>query len=152
MLSPSREIKTVKHRLQETVCILKLGQESATDCPPPPPPPPRSPLPSPQEIATIINCAVTRNMQVNLIMKSQSFYLSSYFWSIFPLGRRKFYWVNLKKQFGMGMRNIRWGDQTFPLGRIPLGLLHRGVEIIAQPRWKSLTSTLILCRDKFRIN
>ena len=27
----------------------------------------------------------------------------------------------------MGLKNIRWGVQTFPLGRISLGLLHRGV-------------------------
>ena len=32
MFSVSRETETVKHRFQELLCILKLGQESATDC------------------------------------------------------------------------------------------------------------------------
>ena len=29
--------------------------------------------------------------------------------------------------WGTGLKNIRWEDQTFPLGRISLGLLHRSV-------------------------
>ena len=28
---------------------------------------------------------------------------------------------------GNGIENIRWGDQTFPMGRISLSLLHGGV-------------------------
>ena len=27
----------------------------------------------------------------------------------------------------MGLKNIRWGDQAFPLGRVLLDLLHGGV-------------------------
>ena len=29
--------------------------------------------------------------------------------------------------WGMGLKNIRWEDQTFPLVRVLLDLLHRGV-------------------------
>ena len=63
-------------------------------------------------------------------MKRQSFYLSSYFLSvgevIFPSGSRKFSWVKFENALGNRFEKY-WGDQTFPLGRVLLGLLHGGV-------------------------
>ena len=60
-------------------------------------------------------------MHVNLIMKTQSFYLSLNFWSIleaiFPLGRRKFCWVESENVLGNGF-------EKYSLGRVSLGLLH----------------------------
>ena len=70
-------------------------------------------------------------MHVNFIMKSRRFYHSLYFWSdgeaIFPSGRRKFCWVKLENALGNGFENICWGDQTVPLERVTLVLLHKGI-------------------------
>ena len=35
--------------------------------------------------------------------------------------------MKFQNELRNGLKNIRWGDQTFPLGRISLGLLNRGV-------------------------
>ena len=85
----------MKQRFQEPFCILKLRALLYLEarpwecnwlfwsCPRETP-----------ATSVIINCAVTRNMHINFIMKSLSFYTSLYFWSvgeaIFPLGTRKF--------------------------------------------------------------
>ena len=66
MFSASEEIEMVNHRFQESLYILKLGQESAADCSEIPPPP----LPETATTSGIINCPVTHNMHVNFIMKS----------------------------------------------------------------------------------
>ena len=56
-------------------------------------------------ISVIINCAVTCNIHVNFIMKSQRFHLSLYFWSV--------------------------GEtELFVLGRVSLSLLHGGVIVV----------------------
>ena len=69
-------------------------------------------------------------MHVKFIMKIQSFYLSLCFSSIgeaiFPFGRRKVGWVKFENAQGNGFEKYSLGKQTFPLGRISLGLLHRG--------------------------
>ena len=55
-----------------------------------------------------------------LIMKSQSFYLSSYFVSvgkvIFPSGRRKFPWVKFKNALGNECEKYSLGRPNFCVG------------------------------------
>ena len=63
-------------------------------------------------------------MHLNFILKSQSFYLSLYFWSvaeaIFPSrggeGKENFVGRNFKMHWGMGLKNFLWGRPNFSVG------------------------------------
>ena len=60
------------------------------------------------------------SVHVNFIMKSQSFYLSLYFWSvgdaIFPLGRRKLCWVKFENALGNGFEKHSVKRPNFSIG------------------------------------